>query len=141
VPRPTFALVAPTDSEHELQCNCTIMLYRILLPGVVWTAIDHAHSLNMTPGRNGRPIGLMEAAKRKRRGVKPGIPDYQFFYHAGAFFIEMKEDASSPLSDDQVGYLTGLIENGFEVKICWTVTQVFDTVVGWGLTRPMSVRA
>ena len=117
------------------------MLQRILMPSVTWTAIDHAHSLNMQPGRNGRPIGLMEAAKRKARGVKAGIADYLFWHRGSAFAIEMKRDADAELSEDQKTFLQSLIDNDVEVAICWTENQVFDRVTCWQLCRVMTVTA
>jgi hypothetical protein len=134
-----FFLANAEPSEHELQEDCTAMLERILLPGVCWTAIDHGHSLDRTIGRHGVPIGLIEARKRKKRGVKPGLPDY-LFWHGRAFAIELKT-VDGTLSEDQEDFLQRLIVAGTEVKVCWSKSQVFDTVVCWGLTRPMTVSA
>lgn len=112
------------------------MLNLVLIPDVVWSAIDHAHSLDRRAGRYGVPIGLIEMQKRKARGVKAGIFDYIFFYQRRAFHIELKRDADGDLSADQITWAKGLIAQGFEIKICWTKDQVFNTVAGWGLTRP-----
>jgi hypothetical protein len=117
------------------------MLWRVLLPEVVWTAVDLAQSLNPTIGRNGRPIGLIEAQKRKARGCRAGVCDYLFWYRAMGFAIELKRNASEPLSDDQEKFCTGLLETEVPVKICWDEWQVYHTVVEWGLTRPMQVAA
>jgi hypothetical protein len=136
-----FTLTAPDPREHELQIDCTKMLGLILLPAVQWTAIDHAHSLDRTIGRNGRPIGLIEAQKRKARGIRPGICDYLFWHASRGFAIELKRDAQETLSDVQKIFVQGLINASIPVKVCWTKDQVFDTVVGWQLTRPMRVAA
>lgn len=112
------------------------MLLRILRPNVAFTAVDHAHSLNMTPGRNGRPIGLIEAAKRKARGVRAGIPDYLFWALARGFAIELKADADCKLSDDQEDFLKALISAQIEVSVCWTIDQVVDRCRAWDLLRP-----
>jgi hypothetical protein len=135
-PGGVFRLTAYEPAEHELQISCTKALQRILLPGVFFTAIDHAHSLNMTPGRNGRPIGYQEAAKRKARGVRTGLPDYWFVHRAAMFAIELKKNADAPLSDDQEDVLRELIANEVEVAICWTMDQVFGRIRQWGLCRP-----
>jgi hypothetical protein len=117
------------------------MLELILLPEVQWTAIDHAHSLDRRIGRNGVPIGLIEVRKRKARGIKAGITDYLFWHAGAAFAIELKRNASEPLSDDQKTFCRGLLRAGVKVKICWTKNQVFEVVVGWRLTRPMRIAA
>jgi hypothetical protein len=139
--RHSFQLVAPEPREHELQIDCTKMLERILLPDVQWTAIDHAHSLDRRIGRNGRPIGLIEVQKRKARGIRAGICDYLYWYDGRSFAIELKRNADEKLSDDQKDFCRGLLRAGVSVKVCWTKPQVFETVVGWRLTRPMRIAA
>lgn len=136
-----LTLVEPEQSEHELQIDCTKMLYVILLADVQWTAIDHAHSINPTVGRNGVPIGMLEAQKRKARGIKPGICDYAFWRNGYGYAIEMKRNASEPLSDDQKDWMRGLIRARVPVKVCWSKVQVAETVRGWGLTRSFTVMA
>ena len=137
--RTAFVLTPHSPREHDLQIDCTTMLYRVLLPDVCWTAIDHAHSLNMTIGRHGRPIGLVEAQKRVARGIKPGIADYLFWHRSHGFAIEMKRDSYEKLRDDQEDFLTQMILAKVEVSICWTLWQVFDKVKEWGLSRNVTV--
>jgi hypothetical protein len=139
VPRAAFQLETLEPSEHELQIDCTKMLGRLLLPDVQWTAVDHAHSLDRRIGRNGVPIGLIEARKRVARGIKPGICDYLFWHRAAAFAIEMKRNAYEVLSDDQKVFCRGLLKAGVKVKICWTIWQVDATATAWGLMRPHEV--
>ena len=138
--RPVLVLTEYEQSEHELQIDCTKMLHLILRPKVVWTAIDHAHSLDQRIGRGGRPIGILEAQKRKARGVKKGICDYLFWFDQRGFAIELKRSASERLSPEQKDFCKGLIDTRCPVKICWTKDQVFDTVVSWGLTRTVHVQ-
>jgi len=133
--RPVLVLTAYEQSEHELQIDCSKMLDIVLRPDVVWTAVDHAHSLDQRIGRNGRPIGILEAQKRKGRGVKKGICDYLFWYQQYGFAIELKRSASDPLSPEQKVFCKSLLATRIPVKVCWTKDQVFDTVVSWGLTR------
>jgi hypothetical protein len=133
--QPAFTLVAPEPFEHELQVDCTKMLLLVLRPDVQWTAIDHAHSLDMRPGRHGRPIGLLEAQKRKARGCKPGICDYLFWHRRLGFAIELKRNADEDLSDDQKVFCQGLLDACIPLRVCWTSDQVFATVRSWGLTR------
>ena len=133
--RDYLTLIAPEPLEHDLQTSCTNMLNLLLLPDVQWTAIDHAHSLDRRIGRNGVPIGLLEARKRKGRGIKPGICDYLFWHRRMGFAIELKRNADEDLSDDQEDFCNGLIRAQIPLKICWTKMQVFETVQAWGLTR------
>jgi hypothetical protein len=117
------------------------MLEIILPPEVQWTAIDQAHAIDKTIGRNGRPIGLLEMHKRKARGIKPGICDYAFWYDRLGFAIELKRSADEPLSDDQKAWMLGLIRARIPCKVCWTKVQVAETLQEWGLTRPFRVMA
>ena len=137
---PPLVLTPPGQREHELQIECTEMLNRILLPEVCWTAIDHAHSFDKRRGAHGVPIGMLEAQKRKRRGIKPGIPDYAFWHACKSYAIELKVDGPD-LSDDQEIFLRAMIGAGVEVSVCWTQDQVLSEVVAWELTRPMQVAA
>ena len=136
-----FALTVEERYEHDLQIDCTAMLERLLLPSVQWTAIDHAHSLDPTLGRNGRPIGFGEAKKRKARGCKAGICDYLFWHRAEAFAIELKRSASERLSEDQKKFIRGLLGAGCDVQVCWSIWQVEKTCTDWGLMRPHQVMA
>lgn len=139
--RPSFKLVPVDPLEHELQIDCTNMLNIVLLPDVQWTAIDHAHSLNWAPGRNGRPIGIQEMQKRRSRGVRSGITDYLFWFDGRGFAIELKRSPDEKLSDDQKDFCKGLLRARIPLKICWTKLQVFNVVVDWGLARPMRIAA
>ena len=116
------------------------MLHTLLLPDVCWTAIDHAHSLDRRLGRNGVPIGLIEARKRKARGIKKGIWDYLFWHRARAFSIELKV-GDNDLTPEQEEFGNALILAEVEVKVCWTIDQVFETTKAWGLLRPSAVTA
>jgi VRR-NUC domain len=151
VGRPKLTLVADEPDEHELQISCTGMFAILLLPDVQWTACDLALSLDPTIGRNGRPIGLIQAAKRKARGCRAGVPDYLFWHRGRGYAIELKRNADEPLSDDQKAFIgnverpgrpaSGLLGAGVPFKICWTKPQVAETLREWGLTRPFKVMA
>ena len=138
---PVLTLIGPEPTEHELQISCTGMFGVLLLPDVQWTATDLAHSLDPTIGRNGRPIGLIEAQKRKARGCRAGVPDYLFWHRGRGYAIELKRNASEGLSDDQRDFVTGLLAAEIPVKVCWTKPQVAETLQEWGLTRPFRVMA
>ena len=133
--RPPFRLAIPKIREHAAQIDCTKMLRGVLRPEVAWTAIDHAHSLNPTIGRHGKPIGLLEAQKRKARGVRPGVCDYLFWHNSLGYAIEFKVD-DGELTGDEERFIKDLIKAKAEVKVCWGMWQVFETVSDWGLVRP-----
>lgn len=137
---PDFQLTAYDPAEHEMQEECTRALNTILLPTVCWTAIDAGHSFDQRIGRHGVPRGMLEAQKRKRRGVKKGWPDYQFFHHGSAFAIELKVP-SGTLSPEQKDILRQLIANQVSCRVCWSVDLVIATVAEWGLSRPLRIAA
>ena len=111
------------------------MLAIVLLPEVAWTAIDHAHSLDRRIGRNGVPIGLIEVRKRQARGIKSGIWDLWFWHRGITHVIELKV-GDNDLTDEQENFGNKLLAAGVDrLKVCWNKNQVFNTVVGWGLTR------
>ena len=136
----SFQLTEPIAAEHETQIDCTEMLGRVLRPEVCWTAIDHGHSFDMRPSKHGVPIGLIEAQKRKARGIVAGIPDYLFWDLGLSYAIEFKI-GDGVLSDNQRVFLKRLIAAKVKVAVCWGTRQVFDKVREWGLTRSLQVMA
>ena len=68
--------------EHSLQMAVAHMLQVVLDPVLTWwTSIDHG------VGR----LGVVEASQRKRRGVKPGIPDIIIMWDCGMLIgLELK---------------------------------------------------
>jgi VRR-NUC domain len=147
---PALILTPPEQwrNEHEMQIACTDMLATLLLPDVEWSAVDHGHSFdkrpirNAKPGRNGKiaTIGMLEAQKRKRRGVKSGLCDFYFWHQGDCFAIELKTPDGA-LSDDQREHIKGLIRNNVLVRVCWSKALVLQTVIEWHLTRPMVIAA
>jgi hypothetical protein len=126
--------------EHELQIQCSDMFAIILLPEVCWRAVDHAHTLDMRIGRHGVPIGVLEAKKRLRRGIRGGILDYLFWHRSRGFALELKV-GDGKLTDGETDFIQDMIRAECECKVCWNKDQVFETVRAWGLTRPMQVMA
>lgn len=141
VKRKPFVLTQPERSEHELQIQCAKMFQRILLPWpqVIWFAIDAAGSRDMTPGKHGVPIGLLEMQKFIRRGGRKGVLDLIFLAWRTAYWIELKKDADASLTDEQRQMVKDLITGGYEVSICWDLWQVFAKVKEWGLCRNSAV--
>lgn len=132
-----FRLTALKEYEHDLQITCASAFDSgaILLPDVTWTAIDSAFSLNRTIGRNGKEIGWGEVQKRKKRGIKPGPPDFVFWHVGRGFAIELKT-VEGELTEDEEKFLRSLIRSGIEVAVCWTFNQVIARLSIWGLLRP-----
>lgn len=125
----------PTPKERDQQISDTNMLRILIRPGVAWTAIDHGHSINRAIGHTGQPIGLLEAQKRRARGVRSGIPDYLFWHQGRGFAIERKVDGGV-VSDDQQQFITELREAGVLVSVCYDQHEICRTLNEWGLLRP-----
>lgn len=135
-----FRLTAPRVSEHQEQIEDVKALKILLRPGVCWTSVDHAHSFNKELGRSGKPIGLLEAEKRKARGVRAGIPDYLFWNDGRGYAIERKV-GKNRLSDAQIEFHDELRVAGIPIATCRSLKQMLDTLGGWGLLRPFKVAA
>ena len=61
------------------------------------------------------------AAKLKAEGVKAGVPDLCIPVARGGFhgfFLELKRAKGGKLSDDQKAWITELLAQGYEVKVC-----------------------
>jgi hypothetical protein len=122
-PQP-FRLVPEVPSEHLAQIEAANMLRKVLRPGIVWTAVDHANAKDARTG-----------AIRKARGARPGIPDFLFWEPQQAYAIEFKV-GDGVLSDPEEDFIRDLLAAGVRCKVCWGPAQVFDTVFAWGLCRP-----
>ena len=99
--------------EHALQIAVAHMLEVILVPGVTWwTSIDHG------VGR----LGVVEASQRKRRGVKPGLPDIMIMVGAQqrstyrVIGIELKVGGGKP-TDTQVEVADRWFYLGFRIYV------------------------
>jgi VRR-NUC domain len=130
-----FALTSPVQRERDEQIQDARMLHILVRPGVCWTAIDHGHTFDMTPGRYGKPRGLIEAQKRKARGCRPGIPDFLFWADGKPYAIERKVEGGR-VSGEQQQFQTELRTAGVAVATCWSQRELADTLQGWGLLRP-----
>ena len=69
---------------------------------------------------NGGKRDAREAARLKRQGVIPGVPDVMFPVPNAKFYglaIEFKSK-SGKVSEPQAIYMQGLIDNGWSVHVC-----------------------
>ena len=88
-----------TQREHADQTRDKAFLERAFPLDGYWTAIDHAAKLSKEAGN-----------RRKRRGVRAGIPDWYFQWNGVTLWVEMK--AGSSLSYNQKLTRDRLIANG-----------------------------
>jgi hypothetical protein len=129
-----FRLTSHVEAERNAQIQDARMQRILLRSGVCWTAIDHGHTFDKTLGRHGKPIGLIEAQKRKARGVRAGIPDFLYWHQGRGYAIERKV-AGGVISDEQKQFQAELVEAGIPVAVCWTQKEICDALEGWGLLR------
>lgn len=80
---------------------------------------------------NGGDRHPIVAAKMKREGVKPGVPDYLLPVARGGFHglaIELKT-ATGSASREQKGWLADLRAQGYRAEVCRGWQQAFDTLM------------
>lgn len=88
--------------------------------GVCWTTIEHRNARN-----------AIEGAKRKARGVKPGIPDLDFVCHGKSYRIELKTPDGA-LSKDQILERARYIAAGGQWALCRSPEDVQSQLRAWG---------
>jgi hypothetical protein len=135
-----FKLTSYVQRERDAQVQDANAMRILLRPGVCWTAVDHGHSFNPTIGRNGEPIGLLEAKIRKARGVRAGIPDFLLWADRKPFALERKIEGGV-LSDDQKLFQAELTDAGVTVATCFSQKDVLDALGEWGLLRSYTATA
>jgi hypothetical protein len=135
-----FRLTSYVEAERNAQIQDANLLKILLRPGVCWTAIDHGHSVNPTLGKNGQPIGVLEAKLRKARGVRSGIPDMLFWADGKPYAIERKVEGGV-ISERQREFQEELKQAGVLVAVAWSQAELCATLTAWGLLRPYSEAA
>ena len=118
-----FRLTPEVAREHDVQRQVANMLWKVLRPEVCWTSIDHANAKDRLTG-----------SIRKGRGVKAGVPDVLLWFEGRAFAIELKSEAGV-LTLDQQNFIECLLGARVQVAICRSVSETFERVRDWGLTR------
>ena len=101
----------PTEDEEQEQVVRWAKLNEGYWPDLHW--------LYHTP--NGGKRNRIEAARFKRMGVKPGVPDLFLPVPRGGYhglYIEMKRQRGGKLSRDQREWIDGLRKNGYCVWRC-----------------------
>ena len=108
-------------SEDDLQIAVCEFLDVALPPDAVYFAVANGGSRNKA-----------EAAKLKRMGVKPGIPDLVVCYRSECLFIELKT-AAGVLSGIQKQMHERLDHTGFDLGVCRSVEGVEDFLLSMGI--------
>ena len=101
-------------AEDRLQIAVARFLDVSLPEGAVWFAVPNGGSRN--------PI---EAAKMKRMGTRPGIPDLCIIWRGRAIFIELKT-AKGRVSPEQNHRMEMLTIAGAVVTVCRSLDEVSD---------------
>lgn len=73
------------------------------------------------------------AKRRKAMGYRPGTPDLAIYEARGVFhglFIEMKAPAGT-ISKNQEDFISALTERGYCAKVCYSLADAQDTIVGY----------
>lgn len=69
---------------------------------------------------NGGRMNVLTGVRMKRKGVKPGVPDYNLDYACGGYHglrIELKAPKGT-VSAEQKEWIALLRENGFAAEVC-----------------------
>lgn len=124
-------LVAEDAREEErLQIAIIDLLEALALPGVAWWH---------TP--NGGRRNPCEAAKLKRMGVRPGVPDLIISQPGGVTrYLEVKSRRGRK-SGEQTAFLTAVERNGNETAVVRSLEQAMQVLAAWGAIRKSRVAA
>jgi hypothetical protein len=104
-----------TEHEHQV---AFFKWMRLQYPNVIAYAIP-----------NGGQRHPAVAAKLKREGVTPGIPDIHIADCNPGLYIEMKEPKKGRLSDVQKEMIGKLAMAGYPVAVCHGWEQAKDAVI------------
>ena len=116
--------------EHALQIAVAHMLQVVLDPERTWwSAIDHGVG----------KLGVVEASQRKKRGVKPGIPDIIIMYgFANLIGIELKV-GKGKLTGPQEDVGAAWAVFGCNVFVARSLEEVQDILIECGVPMRTSM--
>lgn len=90
---------------------------------------------------NGGVRNPREAARLKRMGVRPGVFDLHFLLDEGRLgVIELKVKPNG-LTPEQKIFQSWVLESGGSAATCYSIKDVYDTLVSWDVKLPRSVFA
>ena len=108
----------PTESQEQ----CAVIKWADAQPGI------RGRLLSIPNGANKSPAA---AAKFKREGLRPGVPDLflpiaRNNYHG--LWIELKRSKGGKLSVTQKDWILFLRDSGYEAYICEGADEAIDTI-------------
>lgn len=123
--------LSPEQREYRLHVACVEHIDECF-PGIV----ELMHPPN-------RPGDAADGFFKKKMGARPGAPDLWLSWNHGAFdssrpfmlecaLVELKVPPNK-LSTAQNKFMSSYARIGWKTKLCYTVKQVHDALVGWGL--------
>lgn len=113
---------AQQDASEDVIHEAVARLLRVVLPpSVWWSTIEH---------RNAKSVA--EGGKRKKRGVKAGVPDILLCWRGVLHCIELKNRAGS-LSPAQIDQRHEILNAGGRWALCRSVDDVTAQLARWGI--------
>ena len=113
-------LKLPPPPEKDIQISLMAWMSMVKYEGQAVGNLAFAIPNGANLAGDGR-ARAMQMASMKRQGLKPGVPDLFVAIARGAYhglFIELKRDAKSAVSDDQIKWQKRLRLAGFKAEIC-----------------------
>lgn len=83
---------------------------------------------------NGGSRNKIEAARLRAQGVKSGVPDLCLPVARGAnhgLYIELKRQRGGRISEEQVRWINGLLEQGYAAAVCKGWQEAASVIIGY----------
>ena len=81
---------------------------------------------------NGGKRSVQWAAKLKRMGVLPGVPDILLYYRREFFGLELKAANGRP-TEAQLAFLAGITKQGAHGCVCYSIDSAIAVLKTWGI--------
>jgi hypothetical protein len=94
-------------------------------PDVFWTALEAGEYRTEKTG-----------ALLKRKGVKPGVPDFMFLSARGVAFLELKRGRMGSLSAAQALFGSLMLEYGVPYAVAYSFNEAEAQLRNWHVLRP-----
>ena len=140
--RPRFRLTSEVDGKvtltrPEVTDQIAVFQWAARMEGR-WPALALLHH-----SPNGGKRDAREAAKLKRMGVKPGVPDLMLPVAREGYIglaIEMKVWPKQP-TDLQAAWLRELQREGWRCRVCYSATAAIDILQAYVSAEPTRIAA